>query len=335
VAYDFLKHGGKRFRPFLTLAAYDALTRAANADSVASEAPKLPDHVLRAAVAIEAFHKASLVHDDIEDEDEFRYGQAALHVRHGVGTAVNAGDYLVGLGYRLLSRDRAAAGAEATVEMLDRLADAHVRLSEGQGAELAWRRAVDKTLRPIDALSIYALKTSPAFEAALAIGCRLAGPLDGLGEKLATFARHLGVGFQILNDLKDWSEDENNKLLAGQDAVHLRPTLLLAHALETAKGKTLAELRTLLADGTANAERALALRRIYDDCQVFAKAEKLVEKSRERCEQVADDVEPEELRRLLYYVVDNVLGTEKPAQSMHAEPHPSAGRSLPIVAAHL
>ena len=53
-----------------------------------------------------------------------------------------------------------------------------MKLSEGQGAELLWRDATDKALTPLDALKIYALKTAPAFEAALAIGLRLAGPTE-------------------------------------------------------------------------------------------------------------------------------------------------------------
>ena len=61
-----------------------------------------PRWIRRAALSIEAFHKASLVHDDIEDDDIFRYGRATLHRQYGVGTAINVGDYLIGLGYRLV-----------------------------------------------------------------------------------------------------------------------------------------------------------------------------------------------------------------------------------------
>ena len=320
IAREYLATGGKRFRPFLTLAAYDVLTRAAQPDSIDAEAPTMPPHVLRTAAAIEAFHKASLVHDDLEDDDDFRYGKATLHTRYDVGTAVNIGDYLVGLGYRLISQDRKANGADAAADILDRLADAHAKLAEGQGAELHWRRADDKTLRPIDALSIYALKTSPAFEAALYAGARLAGDAEPYADKLAQFARHLGVGFQILNDLKDWSEGEENKLLAGQDAIHLRPTLLLALALDAAKGPAHETLLAMLRDGKTDANRALVLRRIYDDLHVFAKAEKLVEKSRERCEAIADEIEPESFREFLYYVVDNVLAFEKAVHDHAAAP---------------
>ena len=323
LAYENLAFGGKRFRPFLTLAAFDALQPEAGA--------ALPRHVQRAAVAIEAFHKASLVHDDLEDNDDFRYGRKTLHARFDVGTAVNVGDYLLGMGYRLLSQDRVAIGAEAAGDILDKLAEAHAKLAEGQGAELCWRRSADKALKPIDALGIYALKTSPAFEAALYAGCRLAGPVDEIAEPLAQFSRQLGVGFQILNDLQDWSEGENNKLLAGQDAIQLRPTLLLALALDAARGPQREELLAMLRAGQADVSRALKLRRIYDDCGVFAKAEKLIDKARERCETIADGVAHEGLRSFLYFVVDTALS---PATSAEHVPATPGGLSIVAGPAH-
>ena len=95
----------------------------------------------RTALAIEAFHKASLVHDDIEDDDTFRYGRATLHRQYGVAAAINVGDYLLGLGYRLVGRERKELGGDCTADIVNRLADAHLKLSEGQGAELLWRDA--------------------------------------------------------------------------------------------------------------------------------------------------------------------------------------------------
>jgi geranylgeranyl diphosphate synthase type II len=132
IAYDFLARGGKRSRPFITLAVHDALTGARA--TLSNSGWTLADSVKRAAIAIETFHKASLVHDDIEDDDAYRYGQETLHKAYGVGTAINVGDYLIGLGYRLVSRDRKELGAEVAADILDKLADAHMKLSEGQGA---------------------------------------------------------------------------------------------------------------------------------------------------------------------------------------------------------
>jgi geranylgeranyl pyrophosphate synthase len=313
IAYDFLARGGKRSRPFITLAVYDALHGAPATLSDAAEA--MPDHVKRCAIAIESFHKASLVHDDIEDDDSFRYGRETLHREFGVGTAINVGDYLIGFGYRSVSRDRKVLGGETAADILDKLADAHIKLSEGQGSELLWREAKDKGLTTLDALKIYALKTSPAFEAALYTGLRLAGPAEKYEKTIADYSRNVGVAFQILNDIKDWTGDEDNKLVSGQDVLSARPTLLLALALEGLSPLQRKELLDLIAQarrGTASAadEVVARVRHLYFTANVFEKADKLVDKFRAKAEALADDVEPTELRELLYYLVDSVL--EKP-----------------------
>jgi geranylgeranyl diphosphate synthase, type II len=313
IAYDFLATGGKRSRPLITLAAYDALTGGKGTFSL--DGLNLSDSVKRTALAIEAFHKASLVHDDIEDDDAFRYGAPTLHRQYGIGTAINIGDYLIGLGYRLVSRERKELGAELAADILDRLADAHLKLSEGQGAELLWRDAQDKALSPLEALKIYALKTAPAFEAALFSGVRLAGPADAYDKTITDFSRHLGVAFQILNDLKDWGGDADNKLVAGQDVLAARPTLLLALALEGLSAGEKSELLGLITaarehtadDDTAATDTVERVRGLYRKAKVFTKADALVEKYRARAEAIADAVEPAEFRELLYYLVDTVL----------------------------
>jgi geranylgeranyl diphosphate synthase type II len=315
IAYEWMAQGGKRSRPFITLAVYDALKGAPGTRS--ADALTLPDGVRRTALAIEAFHKASLVHDDIEDDDTFRYGRETLHRQYGVPTAINIGDYLLGLGYRLVGRERKELGGDCTADILNRMADAHLKLSEGQGAELLWRDAKDKTLTALDALKIYALKTAPAFEAALYAGVRLAGPADDYEKKIADFSKNLGVAFQILNDLKDWEGDGDNKLVAGQDVLAARPTLLLALALEASAAADRAELLALLTErrDANDAGRIVdRVRQLFNKTQVFAKAEKLIDKYRARAEAVADEIEPAELRELLYYLVDNVLDRQPPPE---------------------
>jgi geranylgeranyl pyrophosphate synthase len=312
IAYDWLCKGGKRFRPFITLAAYDALQNEQSTTTGDDQKAAAPDHVRRVAMAMEAFHKASLVHDDIEDNDEYRYGHQTLHRRHGVSTAINVGDYLIGLGYRMIANEGGDLPFDAVAAILKRLSEAHVKLSEGQGAELLWRDESHEqiTLQPIDALKIYALKTAPAFEAALYAGIRLAGPAEKYEEMIASFSRHLGVAFQIVNDLKDWSTDLQNKRIIGQDALAMRPTLLLALALESASPAEREELLQLIS-GDSKTERSVRrVARIYESCQVFEKARKLVEKYRQRAEAIADEVEPEKLRELLYFLVDTALADE-------------------------
>ena len=86
---------GNRWRPYLTTAVSQAL----RSDPTAPFTPSIQ----KLALAVECFHKASLIHDDIEDGDATRYGELTLHASHGVPAALNAGDLLIGEGYRLIA----------------------------------------------------------------------------------------------------------------------------------------------------------------------------------------------------------------------------------------
>ena len=306
IAYDFLGKGGKYSRPFISLAVYDAL-RGEDESAESNRPEPIADSVLRAAMSIEAFHKASLVHDDIQDDDPFRYGETTVHRKYGAATAINVGDYLIGMGYRLVSRESAELGADVTSDVLELLSDAHLRLSEGQGAELIWRDATDKLLKPIDALRVYALKTAPAFEAALLTGARLAGSIDDFREPLKKFARNLGIGFQILNDLQDWRGDDDNKRAAGTDLLGARPTLLWALACDSLNQSDLDSLGEVAQDSDLPAEQKIEqARRLYEQAGVFVKALQLVDKHRLRAQAAIDEVADEKLARLLQYLLDTV-----------------------------
>lgn len=329
LAYDFLSKGGKYSRPFITLAVYDALTGGAGTTVDGEQRiEEFGDAVLRAAMSIETFHKASLVHDDIEDDDAFRYGEETLHREYGIPTAVNVGDYLIGMGYRLVARDTEALGADVVADILNNLSESHMKLSEGQGAELLWRDSKDKCLKPIDALKIYALKTAPAFEAALYSGARLAGAAEAYADSIRQFARNLGVAFQILNDLNDWQGDSHNKLAAGGDALGGRPTVLWALALQGLDDQD--ELIDLVVnDERPDDVRIQRIRQLYHQADVFEQAHRLVDKHQQRAEAIADQIEPEELRRLFYYLIDSVL--ERPEEVGPAVTTPVL-TSLPITA---
>lgn len=312
IAFDWLANGGKRFRPFITLAAYDALT-GGKGTTIVPDGTRLQftPAVGRSAMAIEAFHKASLVHDDIEDNDLYRYGRDTLHRTHGVGMAINVGDYLIGLGYQLVNATREELGAEVACDILDKMSTAHIKLCDGQGAEMAWQAAPTTKFTPAEALQIYALKTAPAFEAALFAGVRMAGSTSTYEETIAEYCRHLGIGFQILNDLKDWTGDYDNKLVAGQDAQAMRPTLLLALALQVASPEQFLELESLIENADDDEHRPEHFRKVFHDCGVFSKALELVENSRQRAQLLANSVQSKEFRQLLHFLVDTVLAEEQ------------------------
>lgn len=330
-ALDWLANGGKRFRPFITLAAFDAASGGQLVNgTVDAQEHRFSPGSAKVAMAIEAFHKASLVHDDIQDNDLYRYGRQTLHRVHGIGSAINIGDYLIGLGYRLVNEARGEIGSDAACDIVEAMSQAHIKLCDGQGAEMGWQQSPDWNITPLDALQIYALKTSPAFEAALIAGFRLAGPVDGLRETVAQFCRKLGVGFQILNDLKDWQGDNDNKLVAGQDALALRPTLLLALALQAASPEQKQQIREIYESTGDNVSHLNKLREIFNELNAFDKAQSLAEKSRAGAEALADSVESDEIRQLLYFFVDTVLAQDDeptPLEKMQAQNRPL----LPII----
>jgi geranylgeranyl diphosphate synthase type II len=300
IALEWLCEGGKRFRPFITLAGYAA----------ASGGQGAPAGVRRIALAIEVFHKASLIHDDIADDDAYRYGRRTLHRRYGVGAALNVGDYLVGLGYGLVAASAGELGAGAVADILADLAEAHTRLCRGQGEELLWSRGDLLAVRPEDVQRIYALKTAPAFEAALCAGVRAArestvGPADR--ELLRRYCRLVGVAYQLQNDLNDWEGDRRNKKLAGQDGIAHRPTMLLAFALEAGDATPLRELAAAGPHAPAREERLERLRALYAERGAFEKGRRLVEEYRRRARAEADAAAPERLRDLLHFILEAVL----------------------------
>jgi geranylgeranyl pyrophosphate synthase len=210
LARAWLLQSGKRWRPFLTVSIWKALQK----DSEAVPT----DDVRRIAIAVECFHKASLVHDDIEDSDDLRYGEPTLHAAEGVPIALNVGDFLLGEGYRLIGECTAEPAKIAA--MLRIAAEGHRTLCMGQGAELSWMRR-PRRLSTIEVLNIFREKTSPAFEVALQLGAVL-GDETTIAPIISRFSRALGIAYQIRDDVDDFEGEDASDLMAR------RPTLPLA-----------------------------------------------------------------------------------------------------------
>ena len=181
------------------------------ASLTAAAVDELPAAVQQAAVAVECFHKASLIHDDIEDDDDQRYQKPTLHVSHGVPIALNVGDYLIGQGYRLLAE--LDCDNTKKVEILKVAAEGHRLLCIGQGEELA----VMTSGQPVSVekvLEIFSRKTSPAFAVALKIGAILAGADETLLNVLDDYSEAIGIAYQIRDDLHDWQGGQSQKQLS-------------------------------------------------------------------------------------------------------------------------
>lgn len=181
IALEFAGRGGKRLRPRLCKAVFDSLGGAGDPSPVMD--------------AVECFHKASLVHDDIQDGDEMRYGRPSVWKEHGVPVAIAVGDWLVANGYLLIAR----SGFANAVRMLEATVASHLRLCEGQGDDLLGGAAKDY-------VSVCERKTGEAFALAAQLGALAAGADDAPYRR---WGLAYGVLFQIDDDIADVGESDS------------------------------------------------------------------------------------------------------------------------------
>ncbi len=295
LATEWLSRTGKRWRPLLTAAAYQALRGAT--------AP-LPVSVRTLAVAVECFHKASLIHDDIEDNDDFRYGQETLHKRYGIPIALNAGDYLLGEGYRLITA--CGVQSEAAGRMLAVAATGHRDLCLGQGDELTWRQS-GLPLSANAALDIFRRKTAPAFDVALRLGAICAGAGDDVCAVLRTFSENLGIAYQIRDDLEDFDGGA-----APADPAARRPSLILALACENLDTAGRQRLTDAWLRPAATGPLAPDPGRNGDWAPALNQARDLLEAYRSAAVSSLEPLSQVELKSLLHRLTGRILGPVKP-----------------------
>ena len=293
IARDWLMRAGKRWRPFLAVSAFQALRDDKN--------KPLPDDIRKIAVAVECFHKASLIHDDIEDNDALRYGEKTLHEEYGVAIALNVGDLLIGEGYRLIACCK--AGAEQKAQMMLVASEGQRQLCRGQGAELCWARS-PQPLTSGQVLDIFRSKTAPAFEVALHLGALYAGveQHEEVSDVLRDYSEALGIAYQIRDDLSDLGDSGETNDIAG-----LRPSLLLAVAHEKAKDaqkELLASVwRRQMPDGVTTAH----IEALYSELNADERARTLLETYKEEGIRCLRDLENPNLKGLLRRVIGKIF----------------------------
>jgi geranylgeranyl diphosphate synthase type II len=186
---------GKRLRPMLVLMAAEACQGR-------------PDAALPAACAVEMVHAYSLVHDDLPamDDDDLRRGRPTCHKAFGEAVAILAGDALLALAFEVLARDtQPPAVAARCCAVLARAAGAS-ELVGGQADDLAGEFS-GGGLESLEA--IHRRKTGAMFLASLQLGALVAGADSAQQAALAEYGRHLGLAFQITDDLLDVRGDAN------------------------------------------------------------------------------------------------------------------------------
>ncbi len=218
---------GKALRPALALLS----ARAAGAS---------PERGVTAAVAVEMVHNWSLLHDDIMDGDTERRHRPTAWTVFGVGAAILAGDALLALAQELLLESEAPQGAWAA----RCLSAAVTRLIAGQGNDLAFEKRDDVTLA--ECLDMAGDKTAALMACACSIGAVHLGAPPALAMGLAGFGAHVGLAFQLTDDLLGiWGAPEVTGKPVRADLRARKKSLPVVAALSSGLPEA-AELRTLL-----------------------------------------------------------------------------------------
>jgi geranylgeranyl pyrophosphate synthase len=234
-----LEAGGKRLRPVLVLAAAERF--GVNDDSA-----------IPAAIAIECVHTYSLIHDDLPcmDNDDLRRGRPTAHKAFDEATALLAGDALLTHAFSLLAT--AYAGTPILAHALTReLADAagSRRLIGGQMEDLLAEKKANSSADELD--FIHLNKTAAMIEASLVMGGLIGAATESALATLRKVGRHLGLAFQIVDDVLDATADSATLgKTPGKDAKAGKATYVKLHGLEAS--------RTIAQEHTAAARTALA-----------------------------------------------------------------------------
>jgi geranylgeranyl diphosphate synthase type II len=212
----------KALRPSLCIAAARALG-----------APE--DAVLTSAAVIELLHNAFLIHDDVEDESLFRRGEPTLQRSHGLPVAVNVADGMFALSLLALLDNLDGIGLRAALAIYRSIVEMLWTTVGGQALELSWIR--NNVWRFPDFRAAYedlvVRKTAVySFVAPLEIACIVAPAPAPVREQLGVFARHVGIAFQIADDLLNLEQlDQGYGKEALGDLWEGKRTLMLLHAL--------------------------------------------------------------------------------------------------------
>jgi len=241
-----LSTGGKRLRALLPLWVAEALDQD-------------PARFETFGAACEMLHNATLVHDDVQDGDETRRGKATVWAAYGEARAIDLGDAMFHLAMLLVQRmdlptmRRERLGA--------RLARETLRVIDGQEREIM---LLEKgTPSEADYFEMVEGKTSGLFGLPIAGAAEAAGAAPALVEELSEAARHLGVLFQIQDDLLDIYGDKGRER-RGSDIAEGKRSMLAVHALLNASADDRATLLTILdapraETSDADIERAIAI----------------------------------------------------------------------------
>jgi len=290
-ARHLIEAGGKLVRPVLFLLA---------CEFVGGD----PEKLVLAAAGAEFGHVASLIHDDIIDEDEVRRGVPAVHVKFGTPIAILAGDLLIFKAFQMLAltADRGVP-LDRIVRALKISTESSVAVDEGEAMDVLMGSRVDVGLS--EYFRMIELKTAEAFRVGLMLGALLGGGSEEEMEALSRYGLLIGIAFQIQDDILGvfGSEEVVGKPVA--DVLKGRRNFLIVHALEKGPKHVRERLLELLGDpGDISKEELEEIRAMLVEAGSLDEARRLVEELTEEAKRTIEGLGRPEARKALMEMAD-------------------------------
>jgi len=265
IAYA-LASGGKRLRPQLALIAAETVI---NGGLISGNA--LED-VVPAALALEIFHNFTLLHDDVMDKAPVRRGRPTVHVKWNDNTAILSGDQMLIEAYKQL----AGVPADKLPQVLKWFNEMATGICEGQQLDVDFEHVSNVSIA--DYMKMIELKTSVLLAYAMKIGGYIAGATPAQQEALYQYGLHIGLAFQIQDDILDvYGDPATFGKTIGGDICCNKKTFLLLTALENANAEDKAELLQWLLTTDRNEEKIAGVKAIYNRLEVREIGESVME----------------------------------------------------------
>lgn len=280
---------GKRLRPLLAFLTCEAL--GGNAQ-----------RVVPFAAACDVLQHWILIHDDIEDGDTVRRGQAAVWVKYGIAHGVNVGDYMSHKVYELILRSKRYGVSDAiTQKLLEAMVEAVVRTAEGQAMDINLRGSSNPTEE--EYMRMVVGKTAHYMTVPMVGGAIVAGR-DDLLQKLIEYGQAVGPAFQITDDLLDLTEGKGRGE-TGRDIKEGKRSLLVVHCLQNCEPHEREKLLDILnkpVEKTTH-EDVLLAKSLFEKHGSVDYAKRRAKECGEEARRIAKQFPPR-LAEILIYVAD-------------------------------
>lgn len=289
IAYT-LESGGKRLRPMLVLIA--------NALFGGRE-----EEVVPAALALEVFHNFTLLHDDVMDNASVRRGRPTVHVRWNTNTAILSGDQMLIEAYTLLSQ-LPAQKLPTVLRWFNQMA---TEICEGQQYDVDFETQEEVSLE--DYLMMIRLKTSVLLATALKIGAYMGGAEEKQQDALYQYGIHIGLAFQIQDDILDvYGDPKTFGKAIGGDILCRKKTYMLLSAFQRADDATKKRLTALMCDANlSDVEKIHAVTEIYNRLGVREVCEQVIVAHTQQALQILETLPQNLMTQQLKQIADKLV----------------------------